>query len=392
MARQHWTVGLLLVLIAAGERARSALPTPDDSDEFASPTFTPTVQILSPRAGQLAVIGAEGLLIAYASPEGSWVRLFVDGHEVAFSNSSHREGRIAGIAPGLHRVEAHLVRVTGDSRESLVAQDRLQVHVCLCASDSSKAPPTALVSGILPALENPYQPAKRYMHHEVLFQFGRWEGAFEKGYLHDWLGVRTRYAWDCIKHGGYYKFVPSRRLECERYDMLRADSSASSHIQGFLPPVDDEYPEYIDMLSSVARSKGQHYVVAELGSSYGTWGVRAIAALRRLYPQATYHMIAVESGLHRYRQLLRHVQANNVINHTLVHGFVTSAAERDAQGLVGSAGVPYLPHSHSTYAVGEPRAITLSELLRDHAHIDYLDFDIQGAEIQVCARACAQRR
>ena len=138
------------------------------------------------------------------------------------------------------------------------------MHVCLCASDSSKAPPTALVAGILPALENPYQPAKRYMHHEVLFQFGRWEGAFEKGYLHDWLGVRTRYAWDCIKHGGYYKFVPSRRLECERYDMLRADSSASSHIQGFLPPVDDEYPEYIDMLSSVARSKGQHYVVAEL--------------------------------------------------------------------------------------------------------------------------------
>jgi hypothetical protein len=36
------------------------------------------------------------------------------------------------------------------------------------------------------------------------------QGALEVGYLVDWLGVRTRYAWDCIPGGGYYTFVPSR--------------------------------------------------------------------------------------------------------------------------------------------------------------------------------------
>ncbi len=109
--------------------------------------------------------------------------------------------------------------------------------------------------------------------------------------------------------------------------------------------------------------------------------MRAIAALRRLHPRASYHLIAVESGLHRYQQLLQHVQANNVHNHTLVHGFITAAAAR-AQLEHGSKGV-VVPRSHSPYAVGEPLAVTLSELLEAHGHIDYLDFDIQGAELEV---------
>jgi hypothetical protein len=40
-----------------------------------------------------------------------------------------------------------------------------------------------------------------------------------------------------------------------------------------------------DVLRSVVRSRGRHYVVMELGSSYGVWGVRAIAAYRRLFPR-----------------------------------------------------------------------------------------------------------
>jgi hypothetical protein len=101
--------------------------------------------------------------------------------------------------------------------------------------------------GHLPPLENPLEIHRRYMHDDVFYNYVRWQGRFEEGYLIDWLGVRTRwplipvsliksliswlltifyyltqirYSWDCIKDGGYYRFVPSRRLECERYDAL----------------------------------------------------------------------------------------------------------------------------------------------------------------------------
>eukprot|EP00961_Rhodomonas_salina_P090447 1217079-Rhodomonas_salina.2 len=39
-----------------------------------------------------------------------------------------------------------------------------------------------------------------------------------------------------------------------------------------------------DVLRSVERSRGNHFVVIELGASWGTWGVRAVAAYRRLFP------------------------------------------------------------------------------------------------------------
>jgi len=215
----------------------------------------------------------EGFLIVYAAPEDSWVRLFVDGSETSFSNSLLREWRVSGLSPGQHTVAAHLISLSHpDEQERIIARDSLIVHTCLCSSPSHDGIPPHAVTPSLPALFNPYQPSHRYMHHEVFFLFDRWEGVLEEGYLTDWLGVRTRYAWDCIRNGGYYKFVPSRRLECEAYDRLQQDGfgqaaaasslyrSLSTHthkdFKGFLPPVDDEYPEYVDMLTSVVRSKG----------------------------------------------------------------------------------------------------------------------------------------
>jgi FkbM family methyltransferase len=366
-----------------------ALAAPAATGEFDSPTHTPAVQILRPWAGRVApMTGDRGLEIFIVAPEGAWVRLLVDRREVAFTNVS-RTGLVVGLEPGLRIIEAHVLQLAADT-EQVLARDSVSVHACLCAPRADKdADRTGLVAAsYLPALQNPYQPSQRYMHHEVLHLFGRWEGEAEEGYLIDWLGVRTRYAWDCIKNGGYYKFVPSRRLECESYDSLHADTAGRSpsrmpRIKGFLPPVDDEYPEYIDMLSSIARSRGKHYIIVEFGASYGTWGVRAIAALRRLYPQATYHMIAVESSQHRYKQMLQHAKANNIHNCTLLHGYITGSRERAELG-EGGKGVA---RSRSPYAVGEPQPLTLTEVLADHHDVDYIDFDIQGAELDVFTEA-----
>ena len=35
-------------------------------------------------------------------------------------------------------------------------------------------------------------------------------------------------------------------------------------VEGFLAPLDDEYPELVALLRSVIRSRGQHFVVVEV--------------------------------------------------------------------------------------------------------------------------------
>ena len=199
------------------------------------------------------------------------MRVLVDGRAVALTNSSRREARVADVDAGLHTVEVQLLHVSADAQETIVARDHTSVRACLCGPAPADDAATRWATPLLPPLENPYEPSRRYMHDEVMYRFGRWEGAVEEGYLTDWLGVRTRYAWDCIKYGGYYKFVPSRRLECEQHDRLRGEAvhahvHASMRMPGFLPPVDDEYPEYLDVLKSVVRSKGEHYTVVALNS------------------------------------------------------------------------------------------------------------------------------
>ena len=198
MATSRTALWILAVLLAALEHCTGSSVA---SDEFANPTHTPAVQIVWPHAGQVTAVSDDGLLIVYAAPEGSWVRVFVDNSPVAFTNSSRRLGRVAGLAAGAHVIEAHLLQLFADGQELVLARDKLNIYTCLCASLPGNALPPKGFSPFLPALENPYQPSQRYMHHEVFYLFGRWEGAAETGYLIDWLGVRTRYHWDCIKNG-----------------------------------------------------------------------------------------------------------------------------------------------------------------------------------------------
>lgn len=40
-------------------------------------------------------------------------------------------------------------------------------------------------------------------------------------------------------------FVPSRRIQCQEYDRHYQADHEGLETNGFLPPVDDEYPEYI---------------------------------------------------------------------------------------------------------------------------------------------------
>mmetsp|Transcript_25612 Transcript_25612/g.84593 ORF Transcript_25612/g.84593 Transcript_25612/m.84593 type:complete len:473 (-) Transcript_25612:64-1482(-) len=340
------------------------------SDEFMSPTHSPCIQILRPIKHSTVSLGEGPINIRYASPRVSLVNVYMDGTLMqTLTNLTGVE--LGGITTGAHTLRVELLNASSEVA-AVLSWDEARFTACDCGREVCWSE-TAEVK-FLPALENPLLPDQRYMHHDILYRFGRWVGRWEEGYLLDWLGVRTRTAWDCIPGGGYYMFVPSRRMECEYHEGMKPDANEQAKLvyPGFLPPVDDEYPEYVDMLKSVYRSKGQHYVVVELGSSYGTWAVRACAAARRLYPEGSQQMIAVESSLHRFRQLEQHVQANNVWNYTLLHAYVTST-DRAGEGKV----------SDSQYSSGDPEMKSLVAILDLVDHVDYLDFDIQGAEMEI---------
>jgi hypothetical protein len=61
-------------------------------------------------------------------------------------------------------------------------------YVCDCCANLQEN-----FVGYLPPLENPLEIHRRYMHADVFYNYVRWQGRFEEGYLIDWLGVRTRW-------------------------------------------------------------------------------------------------------------------------------------------------------------------------------------------------------
>jgi hypothetical protein len=60
--------------------------------------------------------------------------------------------------------------------------------------------------------------------------------------------------------------------------------------------VDEEYPEWVDMLYSVSRVQDD-YVIAEFGARYGTWGARGLAAWNQLRPGKNGTYIGVRPAL-----------------------------------------------------------------------------------------------
>ncbi len=90
------------------------LLTVTEGDEFHNPTHTRTIQLLSPKQGQMISVQASGLWVVFAAPSGAWVRILIDRNEVVRTNTSNK-GQISGVGPGLHVLEAELLDVIARS-------------------------------------------------------------------------------------------------------------------------------------------------------------------------------------------------------------------------------------------------------------------------------------
>ena len=229
---------------------------------------------------------------------------------------------------------------------------------------------------------NPLDPMRAYHQHPAFRRFIVQSAAFDPRYILEAFGVRVNYHYDCtvIKNDifasvdavlherakvglreydalAYRKVVPSRSLACLQHEarLRQAPEDRPRCVQGFFPPVDDEYIEYADALQSVIEhDPSLPYVVVELGARYGTWAVRCVKALQQIRPGAEYVAYMVENEEHSAETCRRHCRHNDVLCSVVL-----------ASVGMGNDELP------------------ISTILWDIAPevIDYLDLDIQGYEL-----------
>jgi FkbM family methyltransferase len=235
--------------------------------------------------------------------------------------------------------------------------------------------------------------------HPAFARFRLWEGNVDPGWVVNWIGVRTRVAVQS-DHAGF---------------------PTPTHVKPELPPLSEEYFEWIDVLESVAESSGP-FTMVELGAGWGRWLVNAAFALEQLAPGRPLRLVGVEAEPTHFSWLASHLRDNGIDpeGHTLVRAAVAErdgrlrfqrgdaarwygqSIERDdpASKLAGPVS-RLIRWTRNTVAnrlavgpdarkVRRTRAVALSTILEPLDRVDLIDADIQGAEAGVFESAEAE--
>ena len=236
--------------------------------------------------------------------------------------------------------------------------------------------------------EEPDIPSALAVQHQSVFQrFRPYAGPAQPGFEIDFLGCRTR-----------HEFLPAS---------LHTRTVTASY-----PPADEEYPEWVDVLESVAEARDR-FVMIELGAGFGRWLVRAAKALAQtgIVPL---HLVAVEPEPQHFDWLAQHFRDNDIDprQHTLLQAAVSdhageamlyvatnqdsTPAEWYGQSLVrkhdtAAATDTYIARPAIRHRSGwtsiPVSCVTLAQILAPLETVDLVDIDVQGEELKVLAPA-----
>jgi FkbM family methyltransferase len=225
-------------------------------------------------------------------------------------------------------------------------------------------------------------------HHPVFERFEPWSGEVEVGFSANFLGVRTRDAYNL----GWPGFVLSQ----------------GGWVETRHPPFDEDYFEWIDVLEAVVEAEGV-FTMIELGAGWGRWLLNGAEAARRR-GGLRLRLVGVEAEPTHFRWLEQHVADNRVdpSGVTLIEAAVARTSghvrfqvgDPDAwygQSIVGgpaarATGLARL-RSLGRRPPAEPPgvavvdAVTLAEILEPLDRVDLIDLDVQGVEADVLEAA-----
>jgi FkbM family methyltransferase len=234
-------------------------------------------------------------------------------------------------------------------------------------------------------------------YHEVFSRFKCYSGEMDPNFHYDFLGVRTRKS-----------FAP----------WVWKDENQARITK--LPELSEDYFEWIDLLESVTSASGQ-FVMIELGAGWGSWIVKAAAALREINPQLPFKVGGVEADPVNFKLMQMHVEDNGIDfdQYRLIQSSVS-----DFDGKVWFAGgdwdyvstgafmikkldlrtlavlgIGLLPNKviqglhkitgKRLFKIKPQRvnSISLRTLMSSYPQVDLIDMDIQGAELHVVKAA-----
>jgi FkbM family methyltransferase len=166
----------------------------------------------------------------------------------------------------------------------------------------------------------------------------------------------------------------------------------------------EDYFEWIDLLTAIERSETQ-FVMVEVGAGYGRWIANAAAALKRRKkkPVPRPRLVGLEANQARYDLMVKNCEQVEIAPSGLRllraactsdgsavfmkrdddygTGVVANAEVMKAFDLAASDVLPAHDERGQRFLVEKVPGIRLSDLVTEP--IDFIDFDIQGAELEV---------
>jgi FkbM family methyltransferase len=208
----------------------------------------------------------------------------------------------------------------------------------------------------------------------------------------------------------YYQVTPGEDLSMGLpVELMKSQPHATSeNYEQCLPAYNEEYFEWIDVIESVRKAKGE-YTIVELGAGYGRWSARAIGVLRAINPMP-FRIVGVEAEPKHYEYIKQHFTDNNIpLNRAWLICAAVSAENGFANFHVGNAsgwyGQAFDQYSKPSWkdiikhqfdalfkrkelSPTEPgidvvKTVSLRSILEKLDTVDLMDLDIQCAEYAV---------
>jgi FkbM family methyltransferase len=211
--------------------------------------------------------------------------------------------------------------------------------------------------------------------HPIFSRFPRWSGTVSAGCGANWVGTMTN-------------------LE---YRGRSRSGSGATIVRPRLPPLEEEYFEWIDLLEAVAEARDS-FTMVELGAGWGRWLVDAWGALCRIdKSDLPVQLIGVEAEPQHFAWMRDHFRNNGLDpdRHRLIEAAVM-ARDGSTGFQIGAATDWYgqqalnidndlggcLP-DYPDVSLRRVPAVSLSTVLDGIPFVDLIDMDIQGSEADV---------
>jgi FkbM family methyltransferase len=212
--------------------------------------------------------------------------------------------------------------------------------------------------------------------HGIFERFATYDGWAESGYERGYYGINIR---DWLYTGESKGYIDRR------------------HVHVAHPPIDEEYFEWIALMSAVVTARGS-FCFAEIGGGWGRWMVTAAALCRQ--QSIPFRLIGVEAERSHF-EWIKYVFRDNDIDPALHQLWYGAAADRDGDILLSGPDPPekvwghriVRPHelpsweSLPGYKITTVPGFKLATILAAAEHVDLMDVDIQGVEHDIITPA-----